>query len=130
MNTLTLRLKATAPYLFMGLAMLVMMEPTFAADQKKIGELAIGAAENFKGATFFAKVGAACVGFLMVIYCLYGLSLGRKNDEREYPIGRTVTIGLIGSLMMSIAVVTGIFNTTLLGDEADVESGLEEILEE
>lgn len=126
-------------YLVAGLALcsLLMISPeSFAASA---GDLAtggtvdgglgdrIGAASADLGTGFWAavKVIAAAVGLGMVAYSLYGMTLGRKKDEREYPLFQTLAVGVGGALMLSLLAFAELAQTTVFGSTEDTVNSSE-----
>lgn len=86
----------------------------------------IGAASADLGTGFWAavKVIAGAVGLGMVAYSLYGMTLGRKKDEREYPLFQTLAVGVGGALMLSLLAFAELAQNTVFGGE-DTESASE-----
>ncbi len=85
-----------------------------AANLGGIAEVMGGQAGQF---TTALKLLAAFGGVAMVCYSIYGLGWGRKKDEREWPMGQTLAVGLFGALLTSIAVITGVLNASFLGND-------------
>lgn len=84
----------------------------------------IGAASADLGTGFWAavKVLAAAIGLAMVAYSLYGMTLGRKKDEREYPLGQTLMVGVGGAIMLSLLAFAELAQTSLFGGAEDTEN--------
>lgn len=87
----------------------------------------IGKASADLGTGFWAavKVIAGAVGLGMVAYSLYGMTLGRKKDEREYPLFQTLAVGIGGALMLSLLAFAELAQTTVFGDAEDTENSSE-----
>lgn len=80
------------------------------ADSTK--ELSIGFATAL-------KVGGAVIGLGMIAYAIYGLTLGRKKDEREYPMGQTLLVGLGGAGLLGLTAAAGLFSASFFGGGSD-----------
>lgn len=89
----------------------------FANEQDKgLGEtMADLMKELGTGGSLAIQIGAAAVGFGMVAWSVYGLTMGRKKDEREFPMGTTLAIGLGGAVLMGITAYTGLLGTSFFG---------------
>lgn len=84
----------------------------------------IGKASADLGTGFWAavKVIAGACGLGMVAYSLYGMTLGRKKDEREYPLFQTLAVGIGGALMLSLLAFAELAQTTVFGDPGDPDN--------
>lgn len=59
----------------------------------------------------------------MIAYSIWGLTMGRKKDEREYPLGMTLGIGFGGAVFLGLLFYAGILSTSFFG-ESNAEAGI------
>jgi len=87
------------------------------ANAADLGELLSNASNQFRGATDFLKLGAAFVGLVMIVYAIYGLTWGRKTDDRENKVGPLFAMLIGGALMTSIGIATSTMSETFFGND-------------
>lgn len=103
---------------------LAMISAESHAQAVPIGQIATNVGSQATGLTTALKFGAMFVGVGMVCYSVYGLTLGRKQDSREYPVGQMAAIGLGGAVLTTIALATGVLSATVFGaDQSSAELG-------
>jgi len=80
------------------------------------GEL-IDRAVNELGSGFAAavQIGAGLIGFALIAFSTYGLTMGRKKDEREFPLMATLAMGIGGAVMLGVTAYVGIIGATFFG---------------
>lgn len=69
------------------------------------------------GVSAGAKVGFAAIGFLAVGYSIIAISYLRKKDEREYPLGQSILIGIAGAILLSVMAFLGLLSTTVFSSD-------------
>jgi len=95
------------------------------AAAQGIGQVFIRGKEEVSGIFEFVKLFIAFIGVCMIGYAVWGLTWGKKNDEREFKTGAMIGFMLGGAALTSIGVLTSTMSASIWGQDESVTDGLD-----